>query len=112
MKAIGNSVRFEDDLLEQLRNPEFAAHYLSEVLNDSSPGKKERVLLALRRIAQAYGVKSLTKKIGRSPKSLYVSLSKKGNPTVETFFSVLDALGIQLKAEPVSVEDDGFKKAI
>jgi len=98
MKNAGT--RFEDDLLEQLKNPRFVAHYFNEILNDYSPGRKERILLALRRMAKAYGVQSLTKKIGRSPKALYISLSKKGNPTLDTFLSTLDVLGIQLKAVP------------
>jgi len=97
MKGKTDTVKFEDDLIERLKNPKFAAYFLSEILNDSSPGKKERVL---------------TKKIGRSPKALYVSLAKGGNPTLETFFAILDALGIQLSAKasrtssPVPQEDD------
>ncbi|MGK5089411.1 addiction module antidote protein [Bdellovibrionota bacterium FG-2] len=96
MKSAGRN--FEDDLIGQLKNPEFAAHYLSEILNDSSDGQKERILIALKRMAKAYGVRALTQEIGRSPKALYISLSKKGNPTLETFLAILNALGIQLKA--------------
>ena len=98
MKKPGKS--FDEYLIEQLKNTKYASCYFSEILNDYSPGRKERVLLALRRIAKAYGIKSLTKKIGRSPKALYVALSRKGNPTLDTFLSILDALGIQLKASP------------
>jgi probable addiction module antidote protein len=103
MPVKGKNIRFEDDLVERIREDrEFAAYFLSEILNDHSPGHKERVVLALRRIAQAHGMTSLTKKIGRSPKALYVSLAKDGNPTLETFFALLDAFGIQLiaKARP------------
>ena len=108
MKTAGLS--FEDDLIEQVRNPEFAAHYLSEILNDSSKGQKERILLALKRMAKAYGVSALTQEIGRSPKALYVSLSRKGNPTLETFLSILNALGIQLKAAATDTTKKSTRK--
>lgn len=108
MKSAGRS--FEDDLIEQLKNPKFAAHYLSEILNDSSDGQKERILLALKRMAKAYGVRALTQEIGRSPKALYISLSRKGNPTLETFLSILNALGIQLKAAAAESTDYGSRR--
>ena len=108
MRNLGRS--FEDDLVVQLKEPKFAAQYLSEILNDSSEGQKERVLLALKRMAKAYGVRALTQEIGRSPKALYISLSKKGNPTLETFLSILNALGIQLKAEATPSKGSSSKK--
>lgn len=109
MKHVGRS--FEDDLIERLKNPEFAAHFLSEILNDSSEGQKERILLALKRMAKAYGVSALTQEIGRSPKALYISLSKKGNPTLETFLAILNALGIRLKADAARSASHGRKRA-
>jgi probable addiction module antidote protein len=61
-------------------------------------------------LAKAYGVRALTQEIGRSPKALYISLSKKGNPTLETFLSILNVLGIRLKAAAAESTSHGSKR--
>lgn len=44
---------FEKDLINQLKDPEFASAYINELLSDPSKGSQERLLLGLRRTAQA-----------------------------------------------------------
>lgn len=91
----------DDFLMEQLRNPEFAAHYLNEAFLDTTAGAKERLLEALFVTAQSYGVSKLTSSIGQSPKALYKSLSpEKGNPTLETLLAIFNTLNLQLMVAP------------
>ena len=86
---------FEADVIERVKDPEFAMYYLNELMSDRTPGAKGRLLLGLRRMAQSYGMLRLSKKIGRGRETLYVTLSEKGNPTLETFLAILDAFGIE-----------------
>lgn len=88
-------VNYRDDLLADLRNdPEFAAEYLSAAKADS----KEAFLAALRDLAEAQvGIKTVAKRAKVNRESLYRALSKRGNPTVKTVDSVLDALGLETR---------------
>lgn len=86
---------YRNDLLADLRNdPEFAAEYLSAAKADS----KEAFLGALRDLAEAQvGMKAIAKRAKVNRESLYRALSKRGNPTVNTVDSVLDALGLETR---------------
>lgn len=86
-------VNYRNDLLEDLRNdPEFAAEYLSAAKADS----KEAFLAALRDVAEARaGMKALARRSRLNRESLYRALSRKGNPSISTLDSVLNALGME-----------------
>jgi probable addiction module antidote protein len=79
--------------LEKLTDPDIAAHYLNAAKNDSS----EMFLKALGNVIQAHQVASVAKKAGVQRESLYRSFSGKGNPTWDTFRSVLNALEIEFE---------------
>jgi probable addiction module antidote protein len=79
-------------------------------LRDRSDDARERLLIGLGYVARAYGMAALTKKIGCSPKALYLAFSKTGNPTLEIFLSVINELGVQLRAEKAGVRKGRVKK--
>lgn len=55
-------------------------------------------MLALRHIAQAQGgVAKLAKEAKLNEKTLYRTLSKSGNPRLETIWKLLSVLGFRLK---------------
>ena len=89
---------FKTDLLEKLKNPEFAAHYLNAVFQD---GSREEILLALRDVCEARGMTNLARKTKLNRKSLYVALSPKGNPTITTLLSLLSNAGLRLAVHAV-----------
>ena len=76
------STSHEDATVEEFKsNPAEAAAYLTAVLED---GDQQELLLALRRIAGAFGgVPKLADQADLNAKSLYRTLSPKGNPGVE-----------------------------
>jgi len=84
---------FKTELIEKLKNPKFAEHYLNAVFED---GSREEILLALRDVCEARGMSNLARKTKLNRKSLYVALSPKGNPTLATLLSLLSQSGLRL----------------
>ena len=102
-----NSTRsYQESLLEDLSNPIVASEYLNAAKEDS----REMFLVALKDVAQARQMTKVAKEAGVQRETLYRSLSSTGNPTLETFDSVLEVLGLEFliipkkaAASPVSV---------
>lgn len=68
--------------------------YLNAALEDGEPAV---LLEALRNVAQARGgMSALAKAAGVSRESLYRTLSRRGNPKIETLIGLLRALGLKL----------------
>lgn len=89
----------DDFMIRELReNPEFAAEYLREALDDQDDPKV--LLIALRRIAEARGgIAGVAKEAGVERESLYRALSLRGNPRLSTLTAVLKAVGLRLTVE-------------
>ena len=91
------SASYKESLLKRLADPDYAAGYLTECLDQ---GEAE-FLLGLRDVVEARGgVGRLAKSARLSRESLYRLLSKSGNPTLSSLSSILDALGIELQFAP------------
>jgi probable addiction module antidote protein len=93
------SVSDNECVIQELRaDPEFAAAYLKEALEDTeNPGV---LLIALRRVAEARGgLAKVAKAAGIERESLYRALSAKGNPRMSTLVAVTRALGLKLTLE-------------
>jgi probable addiction module antidote protein len=82
-------------LLDELKNPVVARNYINAALADS----EEMFLIALRNVAEAHGISKVAVESGRARESLYRTLSKAGNPRLDTLSSVLSVLGLQLAVE-------------
>jgi probable addiction module antidote protein len=80
---------------ERLRDPTYAAEYLSAAADE---GKAE-LLLALRDVARAHGMANVAKDARRSRESLYRALSRRGNPGLDTLLSILSAADMKLRFE-------------
>ena len=96
---------YQEYLVESLRDPDEAAAYLNAVveesLTDDPKSAQSLILLALRNIAEAkLGMSRLAKIKRLNRAALYRSLSKSGNPRLESFFKVLDAVGLELAVKP------------
>ncbi len=90
---------FEEDLIEKLKDGEFATEYLNASLEDSDEGADERFLMAVGQVARAHGMTNLAEKSGFARQALYRSFSKSGNPELSTLKSLLDAMGLKLSVE-------------
>ncbi|WP_031388368.1 helix-turn-helix domain-containing transcriptional regulator [Desulfonatronum thiodismutans] len=85
------------------RDPAFAAEYLNAVLED---GTQEEVMTALRRVAEAFGMKHVAESARLNPKTLYRTLSSKGNPELRTLRSILDTMDMRLAVTPKHVPNN------
>lgn len=98
---MAKSRKYQEFLLEQLQDHDFAVAYLNEALNESLKGDEESqklFLIALRNVAEAQGgISALAKKANVGRESLYKTLSGTGNPKWHTLVSLVIALGLNLR---------------
>lgn len=86
-------------LLEELRDPELAAEYLSAAVED---GSTEQLLLALRTVAEANGgVGAVADRTQLNRQAMYKALSGEGNPTLTTLLTILRAVNLNLTFAPL-----------
>ena len=82
-----------------LKDPKVAAQYLEDILVD-----KDMVLFtaALKDVADARlgGMSALSKKTALNRNQLYKTLSKNGNPRLDTLAEVLQAVGLRMSVTP------------
>lgn len=90
---------YEADLIEKLKDAEFAAEYLNVSLEDSDEGADERFLIALRQVAKAHGMTAVAEKSGMARQAMYRALSESGNPELSSLRALLDAMGLRLAVE-------------
>jgi probable addiction module antidote protein len=85
---------YKDDLNQRLRDPEYAAEYLAQVLAEKDSAA---FLIALKDVVEAGGgMGNLAGRVGLKRPSLYKILSKRGNPTLATLQEILKPLGLRV----------------
>jgi probable addiction module antidote protein len=83
-------------------DPEFACAYLQAAFEEAHlPGGQQALIAAMRQIAEAHGVAQVAEKAGMPRESVYRALSPRGNPTLKTLLSILNAQGLRLTAVSV-----------
>jgi len=94
------SVPHEEVTIQMFRDdPEFATEYLNQVLAD---GTQEELLLAMRYLSQAFGgMPGVARATKLNPRTLYRTLSKHGNPELNTFTALLKAMGMRITVAPM-----------
>lgn len=91
------SVSYHEDLLRRLKDPKFAAGYLSECLELD----EQTFLLGLRDVAEAHGgLRHLAKKTHLNREHLFRMLSKTGNPHLHSLRQLVAAVGLKLTLQP------------
>ncbi|MEY4211697.1 MAG: hypothetical protein RLZ92_2078 [Pseudomonadota bacterium] len=86
--------KHDDWLFEQLKDAEFAADFLNAASEDDDPAT---YLSALRKVVDARGgMANIAEQTKLSRETLYRTLSRKGNPTIKTLFSILKATGLKI----------------
>jgi len=85
---------YKADLNRRLRDPEYAAEYLAQVLAEKD---NAAFLIALKDVVEASGgVGGLAGRVRLKRPSLYKILSQKGNPTLATLQEILKPLGLRV----------------
>lgn len=88
------SKSYDAFLKKELRDADLAAEYLSASIQDQS---LEGFLVALKNVAEAHGgIGVLARVTDLNRQSMYKMFSARGNPTVSSLITVLDALGLEL----------------
>lgn len=88
----------KEKLLEDLKDPEFAAEYFNAALEEGDMGV---ILLSVKNLVEAKGgMSKIAQETGLNRESLYRALSEDGNPKISTFYKVLHAVGVKLIAMP------------
>lgn len=94
------SIRHDEALIRELRDdPLLATEYLKASMEDAQDDPAA-LLLALRHVAEAFGMQDVAKAAGIQRASLYRALSPSGNPTFKTLCAVLETVGLRLSVEP------------
>ena len=94
------SLRYEDWLIEQLKDPAEAAAYLETVIEE---GNQAAIMLALRQVAQAQGgIAEVARKAKLTREATYKMLSKSGNPELRSLTAVLEATGLRIAVKPIA----------
>ncbi len=79
------------------KDPEMLAQLLQESLDE---GEIEEFLRHLQMASKLFGgVSEIAKESGLHEKTLYKSLSPKGNPTIKTLLGVMNSLGLSLSIQ-------------
>jgi probable addiction module antidote protein len=85
---------FTETLRKMLKDPELAALYLEECLEE---GDMELFTLALKDVADARGGMGYLSEVTHlNRETLYRTLSKNGNPRLDTLHKILGALGLRI----------------
>ena len=85
------------DLTELLDSNEAISEYLTQVLAD---GDSDELLRAIGYIAKARGMAQIASSTGLGRESLYKALAPGAKPRFDTIMKVMQALGIELHAQP------------
>jgi probable addiction module antidote protein len=103
--VIGRSINpvltksYDAFLLEELRDPELAAEYLSTAAEE---GSAEQLVIALRTVAEANGgLGAVTERTQLNHQAMYKALSNEGNPTLTTLLAILRAVNLNLTFTPL-----------
>lgn len=85
---------YQNLLQDELKDPDFAAKYLTASMDE---GSLSEFLLALRNVAEAHGGLGVISEITElNRQSMYKMLSEDGNPTLSSLVSLLGAMGINI----------------
>lgn len=86
---------YTQSLFERLKDPEYAAMYLTEILENEST---ETLLLGIKDVfqANATNISKFSKKSGLSRQAVYHALSKRGNPRLDTLYKILKGVGLKI----------------
>lgn len=102
---VAPSVRAEPYLRKDLRDPEFAAAYLTLTAEEEVAGD---FMWALRDMVEAYGgIGAIAKRAKLNRQQLYKTLSRDGNPELRTLKAILEAAGFSLAVVPTEKRKGG-----
>ena len=101
MEKVNNAaVSYRDSLIEDLRGDDVAQFEYIKANFEENGDIPGAILSAIRTVAEARGFKNFAVETNLNRENLYRVLSEDGNPRLDTFFKILDGLGLRLSVEP------------
>ena len=94
MARTRKTIPYKDILTEDLKDPEYAAGYLNAVLEE---GDDAAFLVALRDVAEAYGISEVARRADLNREHVYTAQSTHGNPRLSSLSALLDAVGMKIQ---------------
>ena len=95
------SVDYYDELIESLKDHDYAVEYLNVAIEESLKGdlESQRLFLrALKNVAEAQGnISGLARRAHIRRESIYRMLSGEGNPQLQSFTSLIHAMGFNIR---------------
>jgi probable addiction module antidote protein len=93
------SISYHDSLVEYLRGDEEAQIEFIKANFEDNGDMPAAILSSIRAVAEARGFTNFAESAQLNRENLYRVLSEGGNPRMDTFFKILDALGLKLTVE-------------
>ena len=87
------------EIADYLDNHQMIAEYLNTVLEE---GNEAEIVTAIGQVAKAIGMTKIAEETGMSRPSLYKALSEGAKPQFATIMKVLNAVGGQLRLNPIT----------
>ena len=101
IKKHPRSVDYHDALIKSLKDRDHAIAYLNAAIEESLSGdskSQQLLLIALKNVAEAQGnISSLAKRSKIRRESIYRMLSDDGNPYLQSFTSLIRAMGFNIR---------------
>lgn len=101
VKKSRTSVDYHDELIESLKDHDYAVEYLNIAIEESLKGdieSQQLFLRALKNVAEAQGnMSKLAQRAHLRRESIYRMLSGEGNPYLQSFTSLIHAMGFNIR---------------
>lgn len=88
---------FDEDLLEQLRDPENAAYFIMAAMEENDA---DYLKIALGKVAKVHGISNVSKLTDLPRQTLYRMLAPDGNPSLDNIQQILEACGLAFAVVP------------
>jgi probable addiction module antidote protein len=95
---------YRESLLKALKEPSEAAEYINAAIEEND---LDTFLLALRDVAEAQGMSTISRRAKLNRVSVYKMLSHRGNPHLESVMHLLQAAGLKMSVKVRSAEHAG-----
>src|SRR5271156_3891757 len=92
---------FESDLMDRLRDPEFASAYIMSAIVDNDTNF---LPIALGDVAKAHGISKLSEESGINRRTLYKVFDEKGRPSFDLVAQIMEKLGMELQVRPKKIK--------
>lgn len=96
-----SATNFESDLMEKLRDPQFASNYIMSAIVDND---MDFLPIALGDVAKAHGISKLSEKTGINRRTLYKVFDEKGHPSFNLVTQIIESLGMEIQVRPKKVK--------